>query len=505
MAAYLPLAEAAAKLGIAPERLVELRSSGELRGFRDGTSWKFPEGEIQRLQQEVAEGRSLTDDFGDSGMSLGDPINQSASSSGSDLELDLSTDASDESVDVSLVPSGSAVLGAAAGSGTGSGVMMDLDDLQIAGSAVSHGSDIELAGIDEGGAEGGSGTGTGSGLELELDDDSGDDVLGGESLSLDSDLKLDSAVSGESLDENPPSASGMVSGDVLSELDMLAGGGGSGLATGGKSGVGGSGLGSDLDLSDIAGDDVGSAIDDALADDDDLIIADDDDDLILDAAGSDISIAGDSGINLMSPSDSGLSLENEPLDLAGSSISALDLGAELADSGSAIGSKARADGSAIDFQTDEEFQLSASGVHVEDGDSASQVIDVEDSDASQPSVGFDAGGSDAFEDGGVFGDADGGFAEAPAGDGFGEDADAADGFGVDPNSNAAPVGAGYAAAYEIPFTLLQTVGLVLILCIMSLGGMLMTDLIRNMWTYTEPAAPVSSLTDMLISAIGWDS
>ena len=61
----------------------------------------------------------------------------------------------------------------------------------------------------------------------------------------------------------------------------------------------------------------------------------------------------------MSPSDSGLSLESEPLDLAGSSISSLDLDVELADgsnSGSASGDLA------VDFEADEEFQLSPSGI-----------------------------------------------------------------------------------------------------------------------------------------------
>ena len=43
----------------------------------------------------------------------------------------------------------------------------------------------------------------------------------------------------------------------------------------------------------------------------------------------------------------------------------------------------------------------------------------------------------------------------------------------------------------------------LILCVLSLGGMLMTDLVRNMWTYTEPSAPVSSLTDSLVGLMGW--
>ncbi len=143
-------------------------------------------------------------------------------------------------------------------------------------------------------------------------------------------------------------------------------------------------------------------LDDALADDDDLVIADDDDDLVISNAGSDISVAGDSGINLMSPSDSGLSLESEPLDLAGSSISALDLGAELSDggsSGSGIGSgSGGGSGSMVDFQADEEFQLSPSGVGLDaDIESGSQVIEVEDSEAIGEAVEF---GDDAFGDAG---------------------------------------------------------------------------------------------------------
>ena len=44
----------------------------------------------------------------------------------------------------------------------------------------------------------------------------------------------------------------------------------------------------------------------------------------------------------------------------------------------------------------------------------------------------------------------------------------------------------------------------LILCVLSVGGMLLTDLVRNMWAYSEVSAPVSSLTDALISLMGWD-
>ncbi len=66
MANYLSLEEAAAKLGIATERLVELRSQGQVRGFRDGASWKFPDTEIERLADDP-------DVLGSGVLDIGDP------------------------------------------------------------------------------------------------------------------------------------------------------------------------------------------------------------------------------------------------------------------------------------------------------------------------------------------------------------------------------------------------------------------------------------------------
>ena len=136
------------------------------------------------------------------------------------------------------------------------------------------------------------------------------------------------------------------------------------------------------------------------------MIADDDAELMLDSV-SDISVAGDSGINLMSPSDSGLSLESEPLDLAGSSLSALDLGAELTD-GSGIGSGGGSSGKDAGGVSDEEFQLSPSGVGLDaDLESSSQVIEVEDSEIVGEAVEFE---QDTGQDAG-FADAE--FADVP--------------------------------------------------------------------------------------------
>ncbi|MEM0925835.1 MAG: DNA-binding protein, partial [Planctomycetota bacterium] len=61
-----------------------------------------------------------------------------------------------------------------------------------------------------------------------------------------------------------------------------------------------------------------------------------------------------------------------------------------------------------------------------------------------------------------------------------------------------PTAAAGAVGYEVPFTLLQCLTLLCIVLMLSLCGMLMSDLVRNMWAYSETAAPVSSLTDSLI-------
>lgn len=539
MADYLSLEEAAKKLGIPTDRLVELRSQGQVRGFRDGASWKFPENEIERLADDL--GDSLAGGSGllvteqsvgsslsglDSKVIGGDGIETDGS--GSDLELGNEKLTPGSGSDVNLIASegsGSDVALVASGD---SDLLLDLDssDLSLQEPALAKDPaqdsgllDIAIDPKAAGGKQ--QAADDDSGLDFGDDEDSGDMMLGvdsGDVLGDSNDMLLrpsgtsnlemmsdfDSAASGSGL-----LSKSSVGGDVLSELDLLsAEAGGSGLISGDSDSLLGSS--GSLGLSSATGSSL-AGLDDALDDDDDLMIADDDDDLVISNSGGDISIAGDSGINLMSPSDSGLSLESEPLDLAGSGLSALDLGAELNDLGSGIGSGSSGrgsgigdqSGSAVDFE-DEEFQLSASGIALEsDIDSGSQVIEIEDSDAIGEAVEF--GEVEVVEGGDPFGgDVFGGAVEADAGVeevGFVEDGD--DAISIDEESGAATSrAAAGAVAYEIPFTTLQVAGLLVIICTLSLGGMLMTDLIRNMWTYQETSTPVSSLTDSLTSWMG---
>lgn len=490
-----------------------------------------------------------------SGSDVGVGTEPDQSGSGSDVNLVASES---NGSDVAIVPSDSELLFDSVASDL---VEIDSAELKIDEPAVMHDSsqldlaiepqdgstgpvtDEELKEIAEShpdvlAPEGGQKADTSqSNLSIPGDDEQVDSKTGSSSVnSLGSDIELkpfDSKISGDILSSGgvsslelmsdldlasePADAAslGSSSAEVLSELDLLGSENkDSGLISGdsdnvlASSGIGDSALGSSI--GDAIHDSELSGLDDAL-EDDDLIISDDDDDLVLGSSasdlggslGSDLSVAGESGINLMSPSDSGLSLEGEPSDLIGSSISALDLGAELAD-GSGIGSgSGGGSGSGVDFQADEEFQLSPSGVGLEaDIESGSQVIEIEDSGAIGEAVEI---ADDAFADAQPLEDGDV-FAAEPAGGegGFGDEGGfGGDGEAIEIADSVAPVGAA-TAAYEIPFSTFQCVGLMMILLIMGLSGMLMTDLVRNMWAYSEASAPVSSLTDALISLMGWN-
>ncbi len=605
---FLSLEEAAQKLGVTTDRLVELRSQGRIRGFRDGASWKFPENELDRLADDLA-GESgdydpykgMDDDLDE----LGSDAFATEVGSGSGVlvdELEVGSglgsrgskiiggdgskdDGSDVGIGSELLARSGSDVNLVAGDSDGSDVKIvsggDSDDFMLKGGpselveidsgelqlspdepVISHDSAVLDLAIEPNAGSTGPITDkelreiadqnpdvmvgkkpvtSDSGLNFDDDDeDSDEDMIGVSSDDdiLDSDIEIqlrapDSSGIGlsvsrgsnvsslelmDDLDSMAGSSAGLASRssrgvDVLSELDLLsADAGGSGLITGDSGQVlGSSDLGSGIGSAVGSGKGTGSGrkgrgseldLDDALADDDDLVIADDEDDLVLGGSASDLSVSGDSGINLMSPSDSGLSLESEPLDLAGSSISALDLGAEIgSDIGSGSGksnpAQKKVRSSAINFDADEDFRLSPSGVGVDgDAESNSQVIEVED--------------SSAFAEADVFGEADFGQADPMdeaevVGDAFGEEAAIDDdAFAESATTSKSRARGSAVPTYEVPFSIFQVSMLMLTLAIMCLGGMLMTDLLRNMWAYTDTAAPVSSLTDALIELANLD-
>ena len=422
MANYVSLDEAAKILGIPSDELVEMRSRGEIFGYRDGKSWKFKTEEIERVQSELdddamdeeAGGSSILvseRQVGPSGSKSGPTIGNAGASDlalGSDLHL--ADDEERMGSDVALVPDPK----------SGSGVRL------VNRKPGSDGSGKEKNG------EGKSANAL-SDVKLQKEGGSGSEVELGSDLNL---LGDDSGV-----------ASGL---DVMSNEPKGVAGSDSGSL----------GLGADLELEN-----------------------DDEDDLVL-GSDSGVGLASESGINLMSPSDSGLSLEDEPLDLAGTGISGLDLGGEVkSGSGSGVGSASGisglGSGALIDFQQGEEFQLtpSSGGIEVDD-DSGSQVIELDDSSE----FGIPVGGMDPIDEQGGFGS-----------DGFGDEAGLAGGTMA--------AGAGMRGIPETPYGTLDVLLLLGILLLMGMGGLLISDLMRNMWAWDNQNDYTSGFTSMLVNAI----
>jgi len=446
-AQFITLEEAAKKLGVHTDELVEMRSRGDIFGYRDGASWKFKPEEIERVASEMLGGAMDEDPAGSSILISEQDLGPTGSKHGSTIgsDINLGSDSADPDSDVALVAdpgSGSDVrLIAGKGSSASSdephlaisdddddelSLGSDEDDLLASASGASNlGSDIKFGTSAESAIKLGSGTGAGSDIPL-----SGSDEF---------DLDLGSEGSGV-LSGMSGNGSALISGDSDRSLDSM-----------------------DLDPS---------------LESMDLDLSDDNDDLVL-GGGSDLALGNDSGINLMSPADSGISLEDEPLDLAASGISGLDLASEGSDAASGVGSGL---GSAVNFQQDEEFQLSASGSIEADEDSGSQVIELEDSSE--------------------FGDA---AVALPAADGF-DAFGSAEGDGIDMGGALGATSAAGAVvsmgAPEVPYSLVQVMCLLGILLLMCMSGIMVTDVVRNMWAWNDTSALTSGFTEAVLSAVG---
>lgn len=343
------------------------------------------------------------------------------------------------------------------------------------------------------GKSGTSDIGLGSDLKL-----SSNDSQMGSDVSLIPDPKSGSGVrlvnrpaQGSSLDLDKPTGKDVSALSGVSDLKLQAeGGSGSEVELGSDLNLIADGEDSGLDLmgkdSKASGMSLGSGSGDSLGLGNDLELAtDDEDDLVL-GSDSGVGLASESGINLMSPSDSGISLEDEPLDLAGTGISGLDLGAEVAGGsggGSGSGISGLGSGALIDFQQGEEFQLTPSngGIEVDD-DSGSQVIELEDSNE----FGNIPPGGEGFAP-----IQEGGF---DSGEGFGSEAITEGG--------AAVTGAPIRSIPETPYSVVDVMILLTILLLMSFGGLFLSDLMRNMWAWDGQNEYTSSLTSVLVQAIG---
>lgn len=216
--------------------------------------------------------------------------------------------------------------------------------------------------------------------------------------------------------------------------------------------------------------------------------------------GSDITISpGDSGISLVDPADSGLSLE-EPLELSAADDDASSF--DLSSSSSSGGSSADSSVDNSDFDSDAVMELKGDddflltpldeSTDEESQDSGSQVIALDSDshfdDASPTVLGAADAGAGLLEE--VSGDSAMGGEQEPLGGGLG---------GGGQLTGAMTGGMVMAPVREAQYGALAVVGLSGCVLLLGLTGMMMFDLMRNMWSWNGAYSANSFLMDNLLS------
>jgi hypothetical protein len=508
---FVKFEEALAKLDIAADRLNQLRETGELRAYRDGASWKFRADEIDRMAADgvpdapppsdigLVDEKDLVDASGLEGLPDLDELkladDDELSLGGSELELapdqedTVTAGGSDAALDLHQEleleepsdPSDSILLSEEALGDSapnapstiiGKSELEDADLQLVTGDETS---DVKLA---PGASNVLSSGVAGSGVLDELEKESGN-TSAFEGLE---ELEIDLAAESGRILSPTEGGEAKTKGSIASKKPPVEGD-------------------SDLTLDDgaLAGEDEGTdPIPESLESGtakaktkeegptSDLELATDEDDFVLaEAGGSDITLdSGDSGINLVSPSDSGLALDDIPLEMGGSAIlESLAIGDKGESDLSLVGSDTRlgADEPLAKLQTDDDFRLTPLGEKDDEGDSSSQVIAL---DAGMEDLGAgDAGilGDEAFAEEGVALAED--YGEAPATD----------------------FGAGtYAAAVrtESDYSVWNIVALMCAALMLLLITVLMLDIMRNIWSWDANLALNDSLLESILGLFG---
>ena len=216
-----------------------------------------------------------------------------------------------------------------------------------------------------------------------------------------------------------------------------------------------------------------------------------DDELVL-GSGSDVTAgAGDSGINLTNPSDSGLSLE-EPLDLAGgSAIDSLELGEDdmiVMDDDSGVD----------DLKGDDEFLLTPDEDDADDESSGSQVIDLDSAEFDESAATILADNASPMDEAVAFEtlDDDGGGMLEPA---------AAGGAAVAATGAAALAAPRAGSQSEAQYSIWNVLSLFVIVLFLGVTGMMLADLINNIWSWDQNYAFKSTIMDTILSMLGSSS
>jgi hypothetical protein len=298
--------------------------------------------------------------------------------------------------------------------------------------------------------------GLGSGSKLTSGSGLGSDLGSGLNLN-ESNLKL-SPTSDIHSGKKPGAPAGTSDMGGGSGLDLLGSdvqlaamsGTGSNIFSPGSSGIGGGDAGKTMLTAELADRPAGDSSVKLTMRDSDSVLSDAGSDVTLDVAGS--------GINLASPKDSGILLDN--LDLAAAS---------------GIGKRG---GSDTSLKTDEDFLLTPMEEQGDDStDSGSQVIALEGSDFADDATatliaGEVPGLGPALDDGGL---GQYGGQMSPGG-----------ALGFAPAAPDTVFGAG------------SVITLVVCTLFMGLTGVMMYDIVRNMWNWESPYSFSSTLMDMIL-------
>ncbi len=429
--------EAAKILGVSVEEINAMRDRKDLFPFRDGNAWKYKVDDLERLKNDLAGGGSLgawnsPADLADIPLEVNEHVESILLS-----EKELGESSESTSSTIIGIPGRKASPGDS--------------DLKLAAKLqeeppAAPGSDANLAaGL----------SGTGSDVKLMLGGSEAGKKL---DFSSSSDLDLRLEPSGSSTKVAGVSGSG-------SEL-KLGDPSGSSSKKQGKPGSGTKKLAGEAQRQPNFGDS------------DDLTL-EADADVLGQKPGSDITRgATDSGIHLIDPKDSGLSLEL-PLELSGSNVELLELG------------EADASGSgATKLKSDDDFLLTPiqEDAAADESDSGSQVIAL-DSEEDLSSGAF-----------------------APASSGMVAMLEEEGGEGMQTPmpglTTAGATAAGPAlitapSVPEAPYSWWNIIGLICCTVLLLLTGVVMQDMMRNMWKWDGPEPITRQITDSFGSTFHW--
>lgn len=441
--------EAARALGITLESLNSLRDRGKLYPKRDGGVWKYDQEDIERYQREMNEGSGL----GQSWESIS-------------LE-DISLEDNPDSVLLSEAELGESTTGKSTIIGRNKNADEGASDIRLAGD-----SDLKLKSESDSGTKPGLPTAGGSDLNLLSSDDDAPLTLAG-----DSKISFADDPAPSDSDTNKAGSSGLFDADEFN-LEPL----GSSLSSAsgsGKSPTPNSSGSFKLDDDDLLGDSGSDKGRDKSGDTakgaGSSLQLDDDDELVLDGGhGSDITMsAADSGIMLVDPADSGLSLDS-PMTLGGG-------GDELTigeDDMITLEEQVDVEG-ATQLRTSEDFALTPTMGGDDESDSGSQVIALDSEDDMSGAGMFGGASSDNLlsEDAGFGVPMDGGMGVGLAG---------------------SPVAMQVAAYPEAPYSVWNVIGLVCCTLLLMTGGVMVYDLTMQIWSWNKPFNYNSAIMDSLL-------